>query len=834
MSGINSNNGLPPQTIEQNQPSQENQDIRFSYDLRAYNLTNHIEQASTRALYSRQPQHNLALDSTMSLETRLLHAQHQAKIGKNLESVLLIISLLDQLTEKYKQLGDFAKATEYCTQYYKVYDIRLCHETILKIQYKSALFFATAPIPYQNASYALNALMGLELTKEVNYDRYLCHRELSVAYGRTGYADCTLSLLDTSLLLLADAYTSGIGVPKNLNAAGFLISSILQKPVVNYTIGALADLPSFAFQVIENSKGIWEIPADYSKDRLATIRLAILSKMIADPKASNKDIYSFFENTEAINPRNNQGALRHDHSLQLMQLTDRLFSTTHLRTDDIEILFKCITKVFEAKLDSPETIQKILQVGQSWIEGLLKIWSPDQPTPDQNTFVGQCIQQLMKLEPLSPTLGQGILQMCFHLLLTMAERLNTDQFDAQKYMPCIECFYKLFDIFPPEKISKETGMRLIEIEKNLINRLTQDISTRTPLELEPIIVCLQGLPTFGSLRLHLSNFRFILANKYADPHSPERNLIKAFGIYRDLLNYNHLGAQFKLGIMYINGEGTLPNPTVGYNHLKSAAELGHPEAVGWMIIQAIKHNDPIAQLTLGHIFQGGVIGAPDMDGAIYYYQMAENQGQNEASYALGELYLKSQNPTEALKHYQLGSDRGNIDCHLVLGNLYCTGDEGIKINNRLALEYYQRLAYTGDAHGQYMAGLIYASGANEDMLGPLYERAVPYLMDAALQGHKEAEFLLSTLYLSNRGVNPNLSENERVSRALSLLNRSSDRGMEKASYRLGRLYQKGKFGIPKDRAKAIVYFKKALDQDHPKAAEKIKLASLLSEEERLD
>lgn len=266
---------------------------------------------------------------------------------------------------------------------------------------------------------------------------------------------------------------------------------------------------------------------------------------------------------------------------------------------------------------------------------------------------------------------------------------------------------------------------------------------------------------------------------------------QAFGYYQYAMNKGHLEARFKCGVMHIQGDGVVPNQVVGYTNVKIAAEMGQVDAVNWMIEQVETHNDPMAQLTLGNLFRQGVNGPPDIDKAIHFYEMAERQNMTEASFGLGEAYGGLNNFVEAVRHYQLGSERDSVNCHRKLANLFYNGAPGVEVNKHFALQYFERLAFTGDAEAQYMAGLIYYRGEDPIFLGPLYERAVRHFNDAVLQNHKEAEYILASMYLENKGVDANLTAAERQERAVSLLKRASEHGSVEAKYKLRQILSRG-------------------------------------------
>lgn len=262
---------------------------------------------------------------------------------------------------------------------------------------------------------------------------------------------------------------------------------------------------------------------------------------------------------------------------------------------------------------------------------------------------------------------------------------------------------------------------------------------------------------------------------------------QALDYYQHAMNNGHLEARFKYGMMHINGDGVVPNQVFGYSHVKTAAQMGQVDAVNWMAEQAETHNDPVAQLTLGDLFMKGANVTFDLDKAIHFYEMAERQNVAEASFGLGEAYLALNNPAEAVRHYQLGSERDNVECLRKLASLYYNGAQGVQVNKHFALQYFERLAFTDDAEAQYMAGLIYYRGEDPMFLGPLYDRAVRHFNDAVLQNHKEAEYILATMYLENKGVEINLTAAERQDRAVSLLRRASDHGSVEARNKLRQL-----------------------------------------------
>lgn len=311
----------------------------------------------------------------------------------------------------------------------------------------------------------------------------------------------------------------------------------------------------------------------------------------------------------------------------------------------------------------------------------------------------------------------------------------------------------------------------------------------------------------------IAKLEFEIGRQYESGTNVAMDKSLALEWYERALQRGHAYARFRYGLMYIKGDGTPPNEIIGYMHLKTAAQMGQIDAIGWMINKAERRNDPMAQMTLGLVYRDGVSGQVDLGKAIHYYEMAELQALPEASLALGEIYLYMKNFSKALHHFKVGSDRRNMNCHQKLATLYYNGTSEVQVNIPLALEYYERLALANDAEGQHMAGLICYRG--EGGSGLFYQRAVQHFQNAANQNYKESEYMLGVMYLENKGIDAYLSAEERATRALSLLNRSSEQHFAPASYRLGKMYHRSHPGGPiRDLNEASKFYERAREQGY--------------------
>lgn len=72
--------------------------------------------------------------------------------------------------------------------------------------------------------------------------------------------------------------------------------------------------------------------------------------------------------------------------------------------------------------------------------------------------------------------------------------------------------------------------------------------------------------------------KFNLATMYYSGDGIDRDLPKAFGLYRSLARQGDADAMFQVGKMLIGGEGTEADAEEGFRHIADAAEAGNAEA----------------------------------------------------------------------------------------------------------------------------------------------------------------------------------------------------------------------------------------------------------------
>lgn len=119
-------------------------------------------------------------------------------------------------------------------------------------------------------------------------------------------------------------------------------------------------------------------------------------------------------------------------------------------------------------------------------------------------------------------------------------------------------------------------------------------------------------------------------------------------------------AQFKVGLMYANGQGVSKNDI---------------EAVRWYRLAAGQGNAK-AQNRLGRLYDDGESVPKDTIEAVKWYRLAADQGYSVAQYNLGRMYEEGQgipkNIEEATKWYHLATVQGDADAKKRLATITLT------------------------------------------------------------------------------------------------------------------------------------------------------------------
>ena len=125
--------------------------------------------------------------------------------------------------------------------------------------------------------------------------------------------------------------------------------------------------------------------------------------------------------------------------------------------------------------------------------------------------------------------------------------------------------------------------------------------------------------------------------------------------YLEQANKGDVDSQYKLGMMYLTGDGIGKDSKKAIRYLQLAAEDDHIDA----------------QLQLADLYLVGLELEKDFFAAAKWYKKAAEQGSPDAQYNLGNLYRKGmgvhKSNSKAMKWYRLAAKQGHLKARNRLG-----------------------------------------------------------------------------------------------------------------------------------------------------------------------
>jgi len=176
------------------------------------------------------------------------------------------------------------------------------------------------------------------------------------------------------------------------------------------------------------------------------------------------------------------------------------------------------------------------------------------------------------------------------------------------------------------------------------------------------------------------------------------------------------------------------------------------------------------------------------------YIEAAEQGNAEAQYNLGKIYLDGDNiekdATKAVEWFKKSAEQGNLKAQNSLSVFYLRGEvvekdivkafnmmrnatrygERVPQGIREAIASFKEAAARGDAEAQYSLGMCHIYGTYSTPTGlwpwneasggsfPDTKKAVELFLKSAEQGHAAAQYQLSTYYNNGHGVKQDLEK----------------------------------------------------------------------------
>ncbi|GET04614.1 kinase-like domain-containing protein [Rhizophagus clarus] len=210
------------------------------------------------------------------------------------------------------------------------------------------------------------------------------------------------------------------------------------------------------------------------------------------------------------------------------------------------------------------------------------------------------------------------------------------------------------------------------------------------------------------------------------------NLKKAFNLFINASEKNHIPAQYFAGNCYEYGSGTIKNEKLAFEYIEKSANknLAH------------------GQFEIGYLYEIGFGIEKDSEKAFYWYEKAANNGNIAAMLNLGNCYRNGvgveTDYDKAFELYKQSAEGGHSGGITMVGFCYFHGI-GTKIDKQKAFELYHESAFLGNMIAQYNLGILYeeGKGITKDI-----DEAIYWYEKSSDQGYQYAQNKLDVLKIS--------------------------------------------------------------------------------------
>lgn len=267
---------------------------------------------------------------------------------------------------------------------------------------------------------------------------------------------------------------------------------------------------------------------------------------------------------------------------------------------------------------------------------------------------------------------------------------------------------------------------------------------------------------------------------------------------RQLAERGDTDAQFRLGVMLLQGYGIEPNPVKAKVWLDEAATQGNADAQYQLALYHQGEYEITNDEQQGHLAFG-------------WLRKASESGSSEALVELGKMYVEGGivagleikvDLHNAAIMFRRAAEQNNSEAMFQLARLI-EKYPNLAANDENSLTLYEEASDLGNANAQYFLSIIYM---NDYTIRFKYELGEELLLKSAGQGHKYAQLKLG-LRSSDR-------------EAIIYFRRAAHQDLAQAHYELGRIYL-GRYSVDKDIDLAEYHFRKAIDLGYYKARERL-------------
>lgn len=247
----------------------------------------------------------------------------------------------------------------------------------------------------------------------------------------------------------------------------------------------------------------------------------------------------------------------------------------------------------------------------------------------------------------------------------------------------------------------------------------------------------------------------------------DKNLKKAFVLFKDLYDEGNMSIRFRLAYMYSQGEGTEINyseslrlyseiadqDSMAMNNLACLYSGGHGvekdyKKAAELFEESANNGNSTAQCNIARYYQDGTGVQKDESKAIEWFKKAAEQGNTDALVELGLCYELAKGTerdyVKAADYYLKGAINGSTVSMTNLALAYEFG-RGVEKDKETAAMWFKKAAELGNNRAQYCLGLL---NENKEITGASFETAVYWYRKAARKGYTSAQDALKRLNLN--------------------------------------------------------------------------------------
>jgi TPR repeat protein len=321
--------------------------------------------------------------------------------------------------------------------------------------------------------------------------------------------------------------------------------------------------------------------------------------------------------------------------------------------------------------------------------------------------------------------------------------LSTNNFGSQGELSQLIQKFDKMNTKEIDTMTMQTKQEELSIEKDfniIVDEINDYMLKITTKRIEWVLFEQQVIDYFNNYNINLQEiYNWLVLNNQNNSNSifllgyfihfgieTNKDLTKAFNLFFNASEKNHIFAQFFVGNCCQYGNGTIKDEKLAFEYYEKSANNNYFTP---------------GQLDCGYCYENGIGVEKDLKKAFYWYEKAANNGNIMAMHNLAKCYLNGEGVekdyNKAFELFNQSAEGGYSAGISMLGYCYRNG-MGTKIDKQKAFELYQKAANLGNDVAQCNLGGMYAygEGITKDI-----DKALYWYEKSAKQGNQDAQKL---------------------------------------------------------------------------------------------